>query len=278
MQDIDRINQLLKTGTTANMKLAFELANAAGIDLNHAAFQSLYKWCITHQLLKPKKRLATQYKDLIQLQDLRLVNLATLEWPVTMEWLVNVSSIYLHQCGTHFLPDFSSLGAVKEFRSHLVPLKQVSAHQLPKNLEYLSLSYAQLSNFPTSTGSLKQLKTLLLAGNPIKTLPDDLSQLTALEELSLNHNRLSSLAGDWTGLKQLKKLHLYNNELKTLPDSFIHLINLEELNMAANPLKALPECLLELPKLKWVSFGKDHQIPTATVAALQERIATVNIV
>ncbi|CAF4681911.1 unnamed protein product, partial [Rotaria magnacalcarata] len=55
--------------------------------------------------------------------------------------------------------------------------------------------------------NLKQLRTLLLLGNRIKTLPDSVCQLSKLETLWLGDNKLTELPKSFPQLKHLDWYH-----------------------------------------------------------------------
>ncbi|XP_029465848.1 leucine-rich repeat-containing protein 27 isoform X2 [Rhinatrema bivittatum] len=58
--------------------------------------------------------------------------------------------------------------------------------QLP-DLVWLDLRYNTLTVLPSGIGAHRQLKSLLLEGNPIKSLPVELGYLTSLKALNLRH-------------------------------------------------------------------------------------------
>jgi hypothetical protein len=64
---------------------------------------------------------------------------------------------------------------------------------------------------------LKALTDLDLTGNQLTTLPPEIGQLTAVTELGLSSNQLTTLPPEIGQLTALTDLWLYDNQLTTLP-------------------------------------------------------------
>ena len=142
-----------------------------------------------------------------------------------------------------------------------------------KHLKKLSLNKCQLREVGSALTELTSLEELDLSGNPIKTLPQDLSnfkhlkklsldkcqltevgsaltELTSLEELHLSWNRIKTLPQELSNLKRLKKLSLNKCQLREVGSALTELTSLEELDLSGNPIRTLPQDLSNLKHLK----------------------------
>jgi internalin A len=91
------------------------------------------------------------------------------------------------------------------------------------------------------------IRTLMLAGLGLETVPEAIRSLRHLEGLSLGDNRLQVLPS-WLGeLGDLRALSLSGNQLRTLPMSIGSLRKLEFITLDANQLESLPPSLADLP-------------------------------
>ncbi len=102
--------------------------------------------------------------------------------------------------------------------------------QCPR-LEMIGFRSNRISDLPASSLP-RNLRWLILTGNCIASLPDQLGQCEALQKLMLAGNRLSAL-----------------------PDSMQACERLELLRLSANRFEALPGWLLRLPRLSWLGFS-----------------------
>jgi len=87
------------------------------------------------------------------------------------------------------------------------------------NLEYLDLSFCNLSSFPENILECKQLKYLDISYNSISHLPDEISELTQLEELNIGNNWFRKLPESLGNCRNLRKLDLLSrHQLENLPE------------------------------------------------------------
>nr|XP_033798647.1 leucine-rich repeat-containing protein 27 isoform X3 [Geotrypetes seraphini] len=78
--------------------------------------------------------------------------------------------------------------------------------QLP-NLLWLDLRNNNIAALPSGIGTHRQLKSLLLEGNPIKSLPVELEEMPPIEKLQLSDLMKSSLESseEWSNEEELKR-------------------------------------------------------------------------
>src|SRR5262252_864957 len=90
------------------------------------------------------------------------------------------------------------------------------------------------------------IRTLMLAGLGLETVPEAIRSLQNLEGLSLGDNRLQALP-HWLGeLGDLRALSLSGNQFRTLPMSIGSLQNLDFITLDRNQLESLPLSLFDL--------------------------------
>nr|CAH8837939.1 unnamed protein product [Trichobilharzia regenti] len=109
---------------------------------------------------------------------------------------------------------------------------------LLKNLESLSLRSNPLRTVPESISKLKKLKSLDLSYCLIEQLTYNFYNLKSLEVLDLSYNRLEHFDSRIKIFEQLKVLNLCGNDLTGIQPGLLHLcqIGLEVLNLNDNPL------------------------------------------
>jgi hypothetical protein len=91
------------------------------------------------------------------------------------------------------------------------------------------------------------LHTLKLNGNPLRTVPSIIWDLTSLRYLHLQKTGLGVLPRGVGNLTSLQELHLQNNQLSTLPAEVGNLTSLQYLDLHNNQLSTLPPALGNLP-------------------------------
>ena len=84
--------------------------------------------------------------------------------------------------------------------------------------------------------AFSRLEVLLLCGNNLSSLPDEIAELTSLTTLVLSHNRLKSLPLPVCEMHQLTSMYLHNNLLQTLPPALLQMSQLSAISLRNNPL------------------------------------------
>ncbi|KAA3677236.1 uncharacterized protein DEA37_0002730 [Paragonimus westermani] len=118
------------------------------------------------------------------------------------------------------------------------------------------------------------LWTAVYVGNRLRSVPDELGQLTKLTNLNLSDNLLESVPAALGKLTRLRCLALHGNRLHTLPSEIIQLINLEVISLRNNPLVVAfarksdwnVPTLMELSGRRCLQlFESNHQIEEAFI-------------
>jgi hypothetical protein len=153
----------------------------------------------------------------------------------------------------------------------------VEIFELADTLEYLDLSFNNLSSLPADFGRLQKLKIFFCSENRFTVLPEVLADCPHLDIvgfksnqietvppdsvnpnlrwLILTNNRIPELPAEIGNCSRMQKLMLAGNKLKKLPVSLTNCHNLELLRISANQLNEFPAGLLSLPKLSWLAFS-----------------------
>lgn len=153
----------------------------------------------------------------------------------------------------------------------------VEIFELADTLEYLDLSFNNLSSLPADFGRLQKLKIFFCSENQFTALPEVLADCPLLDIagfksnrietvppssvnsnlrwLILTNNRITTLPAEIGNCSRMQKLMLAGNKLTALPASLIKCSNLELLRISANQLNEFPEWLLSMPKLSWLAFS-----------------------
>ncbi|XP_067305915.1 malignant fibrous histiocytoma-amplified sequence 1 [Pseudorasbora parva] len=145
-------------------------------------------------------------------------------------------------------------------------LKQITGISELTNLKELNLSRNEITDFPSEIRGLRQLETLYLSQNSIKTIPENVfPSLGKLNFLKLSTNRLEMLPNDLSRCQDLTYLNLSNNCLKNL-DPVVGLSRLKELYVERNKLAELPGLLFQNRSLnQFKANGNPLRKPPAEV-------------
>ncbi len=155
------------------------------------------------------------------------------------------------------------------------------------NLEYLTISDCNLTEFPNSIIELKKLISLDLSRNNFESFPESILKMQQLTLLYLfNNNRKLKLPkeidkmdeltnipieiGCKNGIdqeifkiKKLGSLYLNNCDLEEIPEKIFEMDYLEYLFLTNNKIKYLPQNLKTMKSLKSLnlSFNKINEVP-----------------
>ncbi|XP_032903776.1 leucine-rich repeat-containing protein 47 [Amblyraja radiata] len=120
-------------------------------------------------------------------------------------------------------------------------------YELAPLLQHLELSgVAGLRGLEGSggLGRMRALRSLVLSGDGLRTLPPELGQLSELRLLDVSDNRLSALPASLGSLTQLSSLKASGNQLEALPAELANCSRLALLHLSDNLLPELPAALL----------------------------------
>jgi len=127
---------------------------------------------------------------------------------------------------------------------------------LRKDPRVLDLSNLGLTEIPEEIFQIPNLKTLILYGNDLASIPTSIKHLTTIENLLLSgnryggRNRILNISPEISQLTNLRKLELSSCALESLPMAICELANLEELKLTKNKLDFLPPQIERLGNLK----------------------------
>ncbi|XP_062308267.1 leucine-rich repeat-containing protein 7 isoform X2 [Osmerus eperlanus] len=131
------------------------------------------------------------------------------------------------------------------------------------NLKELDISKNGIQEFPDNIKCCKCLSVVEASVNPIAKLPDGFTQLLNLTQLFLNDAFLEYLPANFGRLSKLRILELRENHLKTMPKSIHRLSQLERLDLGSNEFSEMPEVLEQIHNLKelWLDNNSLQSIP-----------------
>ncbi|XP_072039785.1 uncharacterized protein [Amphiura filiformis] len=131
---------------------------------------------------------------------------------------------------------------------------------LVKTITYLNLSFNDFMIFPSEVLSLKNLTVLKMRNNPLKEIPDSISNLSRLKTFVVSFCLLSSLP---LGMFQLplQFLDVSFNKLTYLPNEIKNLKKVRALNVEGNQIPAMPSGALKLRRLRYLRVFNNFMHP-----------------
>ena len=111
----------------------------------------------------------------------------------------------------------------------------------------LNLNTKGFTEVPEEVWELKNVETLVLSGNRLKTVSPKIANLgSSLSRLYLTENELVSLPPEINHLTNLTEFYLNNNHLTTLPNEIWQLKNLKSLDLSQNELTTISPLIANL--------------------------------
>ena len=120
----------------------------------------------------------------------------------------------------------------------------------------LFIDQSLLRTLPANISKLTALKELSCPQKGLHTLPPEIGMLASLETLGLASNLLKALPPEIGQLKSLKTLDMPNNDLKILPPEIGQLTALEILDVSGSPLTDMPPAIGQLTSLEWINLER----------------------
>ena len=130
------------------------------------------------------------------------------------------------------------------------------------SIEEINLNFNKLDLTRRDIRRLSKVEAVLLAGNGIKKLPNNVGCLRC-ESLNLAKNRLSTLPSSFAKLKQLRYLIFYENEFETIPEVLTDFKELKHLDFYKNHISEIPDFVGNMDNLQqlFLSFNQIEEIP-----------------
>jgi Leucine-rich repeat (LRR) protein len=153
-----------------------------------------------------------------------------------------------------------------------------------KKTNFLNIKDFKITSLPDEVFTLVNLKTLIISGNPIRGLPEKLSNLKELQvlhaancqiedggfpesvasalvelkELNLSQNLLTNVDEFITKFPKLKMVNLSENDIMSIPEDAIYPESLTQINLQKNNLSTIPESFADLPNLKFLRISGNN--------------------
>ena len=116
--------------------------------------------------------------------------------------------------------------------------------------------------------AIPDMTQLDLSNNDLTSVPDSISNFSAITNLELSNNRIDTISPEIGKLKNLRKLDLSNNQLEKLPKEIGELSALYKLDITNNKISTLPKSLSDLKSLQWLDATQNQLTKKAVLKAL----------
>jgi Leucine-rich repeat (LRR) protein len=239
MPDISRLNRL-KELHAANNKLESIPKTAFSSD-------SLYFVDLSEN---PLKRLKIPQKNTVVSIKMEACGLARI--PFSLRKMKQLKRIYFGNQGKARL--FQGKNSLKRIPCFLKKMDSLTEINLNNNK--INLNKAAVRR-------LKNIKIILLAGNDLETLPENINQLISVRRLNLSKNHLSELPASFAKMDSLKSVIFYKNNFSIFPLEVCLPKNLKELDFYYNHIDEIPPEIAGLQKLErlYLSFNNIKMLP-----------------
>ena len=130
------------------------------------------------------------------------------------------------------------------------------------SLEEINLNFNKLNLKKRDIRRMSKVEDVLLAGNGLKKLPDNVGVLRC-ESLNLSKNQLNSLPKSFAELKQARYLIFYDNAFESIPEELAGFKDLKHLDFYKNKITEIPDFIGDMDNLQqlFLSFNKIEEIP-----------------
>ena len=175
-----------------------------------------------------------------------------------------IEVLSLTNCGLDRIP--SSIKHCKNL--HRLNLEGNQIKHIPRwlssldSLEEINLNFNKLNLKRRDIRRLSKVEDILLAGNGIKKLPNNVGVLRC-ESLNLSKNQISTLPKSFAKLKQARYLIFYDNAFESIPVELAGFKNLKHLDFYKNKITEIPDFIGDMDNLQqlFLSFNKIEEIP-----------------
>ena len=141
--------------------------------------------------------------------------------------------------------------SVLVMKHHRLQALPTDLHVVCSRLNHMDLSFNRLPTFSLHAPSaFSHLKELILTGNGLLTIEEDIGELRQLQLLDLSQNKLIALPPALGRLQNLTVLRAAFNRITSLCDEVCSLKNLRELEIHNNLLASIPPSFSELTQLQ----------------------------
>jgi len=134
----------------------------------------------------------------------------------------------------------------------------------------LDLSDLGLRTLPQEVADLTQVEELDASGNRLTEFPDAVLELAGLRSLDLGNNRIGEVPVRITRLSRLETLDLSENRLRSLPEGLAKLGHLRSLGLFRNRIACLPDHACECTSMATLDIGGNR------LQTLPERIGRLS--
>lgn len=136
-----------------------------------------------------------------------------------------------------------------------------------ENIEEIIIAANPLQTIPTEINNLKRLKSLAVDRTKISEIDADLSKMTSLEDFSISHNELSNVPEQIKNIPNLRGLYLNDNNLENISFIDARLNRLENLDLYSNKITKLSE------ETKFLTSVKRFQIFDNQISEIPDNIS-----
>lgn len=230
------------------------------------------------------KKLTTEGKYLQKVEKLVLMDIEDVVIPSQISEMCAVKELTLDALeGDSFVPkeigDFKNLITLKVAETELESLppeigelanlktiyisRNENLQSLPfsvaklNRLENITIRYNPSLRIPPAIFSHKSIKSVIILGQNLKDVPNEIWNLKNITKLELADNHLTKISEKINKMNSLEVLHLSQNNLGSIPP-LNNLDRLTEIYLDNNNLKRLPNGLEQLNNLKRLSVKNNY--------------------